>query len=107
MTIFNGYMKIVRSNINIIIMYFMIFTMISVLTAQGTKSREEKQYTANSLDIAVVDRAENDLSKALLEYLGQFHHVTVEEDRMEELQERLYYYNIDLSLIHISEPTRH
>ena len=98
MTIFNGYMKIVRSNINIIIMYFMIFTMISVLTAQGTKSREEKQYTANSLDIAVVDRAENDLSKALLEYLGQFHHVTVEEDRMEELQERLYYYNIDIVL---------
>ena len=98
MTIFNGYMKIVRSNINIIIMYFMIFTMISVLTAQGTKSREEKQYTANSLDIAVVDRAENDLSKALLQYLGQFHHVTVEEDRMEELQERLYYYNIDIVL---------
>lgn len=94
MTVFKGYMKIIKSNTKLIIMYIAIFMGITIMIQMSTKSSASGSYQAESVKIGVVDNDGGTLAKGLAEYLDKFHTLTYMEDDKEVLQENLFYENI-------------
>lgn len=91
MTVFKGYIKMTKKNIGIVLMYFGIFLVIAIMI-NATFQREHKGgFTAQKLDIAIVDLDGSELSKQLVAYLQQRHNITIEQDDKAKLAEELYY----------------
>lgn len=70
MTVFKGYMKIVRKNIGLILMYFAIFMGLTILFQQFSGIDVVMDYQAESVRVAVVDEDGGSLAKGLQKYLG-------------------------------------
>lgn len=95
MTVFKGYMKIVRKNMGLILMYFAIFTGITIMFQQFSGMDTVMDYQAESVKIAVVDEDRGSLAIGLRKYLGQFHDVSEAENDKAWLQEDLFYRNVE------------
>ena len=92
MTVFKCYMKIIKKNAGMIIMYFVIFTVISVAMLYVSKdSNSKNQFMESKLEIAVVDNDKSEISGKLIKYLSQIHNIKIEEDNISVLQEEMYY----------------
>ena len=92
MTVFRCYMKIIKKNAGMIIMYFVIFTVISVAMLYVSKdSNSKNQFMESKLEIAVVDNDKSEISGKLIKYLSQIHNIKIEEDNISVLQEEMYY----------------
>lgn len=95
MTVYKGYMKIVKRNLGLILMYVVIFAGITVLFQQFSSADPAGSYQAESVRIAVVDEDRGSLAEGLKTYLGQFHEVTAAEHDKARLQEDLFYRNVE------------
>lgn len=95
MTVFKGYMKIIRRNAGMILMYVAIFTGITILFQIFDGADSVTSYQAESLRVAVVDEDGGVLAAGLGEYLGQFHDVVWMENDRARLQEELFYRNVE------------
>ena len=74
MTVFKGYMKVIRQNRGLILFIRGgIFCMYDPDAVHGRKNR--KSYQAESLKVAVADGDGGILAKALGTYLGNFHEI--------------------------------
>ncbi len=103
MTVFRCYMKIIKKNAGMIIMYFVIFTVISVVMLYVSKdSNSKNQFMESKLEIAVVDNDKSEISGKLIKYLSQIHNIKIEEDNISVLQEEMYYQKYN-SIIKIPE----
>ncbi len=91
MTVFNGYMKMIRSNIATVFMYFGIFIGIAILMNQVGDNETAKNFTAAKSEIAIVDLDKSELSQMLVRYLEKNHHVTIAKNNKSQLAEELYY----------------
>ena len=56
MTVFKGFLKIIKSNLHIIIMYIVIFMTISVMSQKFLGETEQEGFEASRLDVAVIDK---------------------------------------------------
>ena len=74
MTVFKGYMKVIRQNRELILLYVAIFFACTILM-QSMAGKTEKSYQAESLKVAVADGDRGILAKALETYLGNFHEI--------------------------------
>ncbi len=101
MTVFNCYMKIAWKNIATIIMYFTIFTIVSLIMTSTYKDNEN-QFTGTRLNIGVVDKDKSQISENIISYLSKLHDVEVMKDDIKQLQEKMYYYEKD-AIIQIPE----
>lgn len=100
MTVYKGYMKIVKQNKSLILLYLVIFFGVTMIF-QGTASKElTDSYHAESLKIGIVDKSSSELSKSLKSYLEHFHQVTMLDDDTSALQEKLFYRDVEY-IIHI------
>lgn len=95
MTVFRGYMKMIKRNLPIMVLYFTVFICVSIgiqiaTGEEGTASFEEKR-----LKIGVVDKDGGELAKGLAEYLGQAHQITLLTDDKGLIQEKLFYRTLD------------
>ena len=95
MTVFKGYMKIVRHNMGLILMYLTIFFGITMVFQVATRDDDYSSFSAERVKIAVTDEDGGALAKGLMEYLGQTHEVTMMENKPEVLQEKLFYRNVE------------
>lgn len=95
MTVYKGYMKIVRRNIGLILMYLAIFTGITVIFQTSDQKDPIGSYQAESVRIAVVDEDGGSLAAGLKEYLRQFHEVSMAEHDKGRLQEDLFYRDVE------------
>ena len=95
MTVFKGYMKIVKANIGLILMYLVIFLGITMMIQAVTKDTGGGSYSAESVQIGIVDEDGGVLAEGVKDYLGQFHDVTLMENDKEKLQESLFYRNLE------------
>lgn len=95
MTVFKGYMKIVKANIGLILMYLAIFLGITMMIQAVTKDTSSGSYSAESVKIGIVDGDGGVLAEGLKEYLGQFHDLISMENNKEKLQESLFYRNLE------------
>lgn len=99
MQVFKAFFKIVRKNLTPIMMYLIIFLVITVIMTMNIKDTQVTSFSATSLDVAVVDRDHTTFSEALRDYIGKNHTVRELKDEKESLQESLYYRDVDYILI--------
>ena len=94
MTVFKGYMKIIGQNKMLILLYVAIFFGCTILF-QSTAGKSETSYQAEKLNIGIVDEDGGSLAESLTEYLGNLHHLIPVENDVSEIQEKLYYREVD------------
>lgn len=94
MTVFKGYMKVIRQNRGLILLYMAIFFVCTILM-QSMAGKTEKNYQAESLKVAVADRDGGILAKALETYLGNFHEIIPMENEISAMQEKLFYREVE------------
>lgn len=95
MTVFKGYMKIAKQNVAIILVYVAVFFGVTLMIQSVTKATESGNYQAESVKIGFVDEDKGIFAQGLKEYLGKYHEIIPMENKKEELQENLFYRNIE------------
>lgn len=95
MTVFNCFMKMVKKNTGMIVMYLAIFMGITIMIQSTTKDSDTDMYQSKSIKVGIVDEDQSALSKGLREYLGQIHELKTLENKKSVLQENLYYQNVE------------
>lgn len=97
MTVFKCYMKIIKKNAGMIIMYFVIFAAISVVMLYASKGNGgQNQFTESKLNVAIVDRDKSGISESIAKYLSKLHNAKIVEDNLNVLQEEMYYQKYDI-----------
>lgn len=102
MTVFKGYMKIMKCNKGLILLYLVVFMGITVMFQAAGGNDPATSYRAQSVKIAVVDEDKGSLAEELKNYLGQRHQVSVMENDRARMQEDLFYRDVEY-IIHIPE----
>lgn len=95
MTVFKGYMKILKKNIGLVLMYLMIFFAVALAMQAAAGKEGSDSYQSKSIDIGIVDEDEETLAQGLKDYLGKIHHIRMLENDREVLQENLFYRNVE------------
>lgn len=99
MTVFNNYFKIVKSYIPTIIIYTVIFVMISVL-ATSSIGNTTTDFSVSKPNVAVINRDNNSvLINSFTEYLETTTNVKKLKDEEETLRDALFYTEVDYILI--------
>ena len=76
MTVFKGYMKIIQRNLAYMLAFFLIFAVISILTARFTENAGEQFFQPESVSITVVDQDNSALSRGVTTMLSQDNQVS-------------------------------
>lgn len=97
MPVFKCFLKIMNKNKGMLIMYMAIFVGLSLILTNANATRAESLYKDTALPIAVIDRDESELSKALSAYLDERHSIAELPDEEEALQDALF--NRDVTYI--------
>lgn len=99
MQVFKAFFIITKKNISSVILYLTIFIALNMLiTAQGGTTNI-KAFEDVKLKVAVFDRDDSELSKAVKDYLGTLHTLVTIEDKKEKMQDELFYRNVEYILI--------
>lgn len=102
MTVFKCYMRVMKHNKGLILLYLAIFTGITMMFQAMSGNDPVTSYRAQSVKIAVVDEDGGSLAGELKRYLGQRHQVSEMENDRVRMQEDLFYRNVEY-IIHIPE----
>lgn len=94
MTVFKGFLTLVKRNLAMFFLYLAIFMSICITIQFMTNGEGLNQFKEESLDIAVIDRDGSELSEGLKEYLGDKHRLVDIEDDKKVIQENLFYRNV-------------
>ena len=87
--VFRGYCLIIRRNLTVLLVYFGVYLLInSAMSMQGQESAGS--FSAERVDIAVIDRDQSAMSRALTEFLKQDNNVTTALTDRADLARQLY-----------------
>lgn len=95
MTVFKGYLRILKRNLGLVILYIAIFFAIALALQESAQKEIHGSYQQEKTEVGVVDRDGGILAKGLTEYLKSIHHVTLLDGKKENLQENLFYRNVE------------
>lgn len=95
MTVFKGYMKILKKNMGLVIMYLVIFFSVALALQAAAGKEGSDSYQSKSIAIGIVDEDCGTLAQGLKDYLGKVHHITMLRNDREVLQENLFYRNVE------------
>lgn len=98
MQVFNVFFKITKKNLNISLIYFSIYAMITVLLTITGKDTYTNQFQASSLPIAIADEDHSACSRALYNYLASLHDVSDLTADDEAVFDQMYYRTLDYAL---------
>lgn len=98
MTVFKCYMKILRQNIGLVIMYLAIFFSVAIVMQFAAGKSEDSLFETASIDLGVVNEDGGTLAQGLVDYLSGIHHVMLMDNNPEQLQENLFYRNVEYIL---------
>ena len=76
MTVFKGYMKILKKNIGLVIIYLVIFFSVAMALQAAASKEHLEDFEKARVDIAVADNDQSTLSHALTDYLKTIHNVS-------------------------------
>lgn len=100
MTVFKGYVLMIRRNLGVILMYIFIFVGIAgVIQASYLGMESAQGFTSLRLDVAVLDRDGGALAETICSMLGREHHLKALEDEEEVIQDKLYYRDVEYVLV--------
>ena len=91
MTVFKGYMRIMKKNTGLILLYLGIFFGVTMALQAAAGKETYTSYESEKIKIGVVDKDNGPLAEGLVKWLEGTHHVTMLEDNREKLQEELFY----------------
>lgn len=97
MQVYKAFLRIVKKNIVSVSIYFGIFIGIAIALSKTGMENETKQFSAESLTIAVENSDEGTLGKALTEHLGIDNEI-VDMPTEQELLDKIYTRQIDYVL---------
>ena len=95
MTVFKGYMKILKKNIGLVMIYLVIFFSVAMALQAAARKEHLEDFQKTSVDIAVADQDNSVLSHALTDYLKTIHNVSEISSDPSVMQEELYYRNAE------------
>ena len=95
MTVFKGYMKILKKNIGLVMIYLVIFFSVAMALQAAARKEHLEDFQKTSVDIAVADQDNSILSHALTDYLKTIHNVSEISSDPAIMQEELYYRNAE------------
>lgn len=98
MTVFKCYMKILRQNIGLVIMYLAIFFSVAIVMQFAAGKSEDSLFETASIDLGGVNEDGGTLAQGLVDYLSGIHHVVLMDNDPEQLQENLFYRNVEYIL---------
>lgn len=100
MTVFKGYLLVIRRNLGTIIMYIAIFVGVAgMIQASYGSTKGLQGFTSVKLDVAVLDRDGGVLADALRQLLAREQNVKEIEDDQQVIQDELYYRNVEYVLV--------
>ena len=99
MTVFKGYMRIMKKNTGLILLYLCIFFGVTMALQAAAGKETYTSYESEKIKIGVVDKDNGPLTEGLVKWLENTHHVTMLEDSREKLQEELFYRNIEYIVV--------
>jgi len=103
MTVFRCYMKITKKNISIVLMYFVIFTIVSLIMFYAGRGNDGSgKFTSSRLNAGIVDNDKSGVSEKLADYLSKLHNADMLENDISALQEKMYYNRYEI-IIQIPE----
>ena len=91
MTVFKGFLTIAKRNLNMVIIYLVIFLTIALTVNTMVGPEDISEFATERINIAVIDRDGGELAKGLTNYLGSFHNLKDLPDDQSVLQDRLFY----------------
>ena len=94
MTVFKGYLAIMKKCFPVIALYFIITTCITLGIEAIGQNTMRQTFEATSLNVGIVDADGGSLAKGLSKYIGQVHEVEMLEDDTSAIREDLFYENI-------------
>lgn len=94
MTVFKGFITLIKRNIFMCILYLVIFMSICISIQMLTGGKGTTQFEEERLKITVIDRDGGTLAESLKEYLGEKHDLVTLKDDENVIQENLFYRNI-------------
>lgn len=95
MTVFKGYMLVMRQNIGYFFMYFGIFVGLTLGISSVVGKEESSLFASTRLNIAVVDEDGGILAKGIEEMLSAKHEVRIAALNRSDLAEEMYYGMLD------------
>ncbi len=98
MQVYKCFLRILSKRKNTIIMYLVIFIVLSVATSTQGRKSEEIQFEAASYSFALFDEDQSELSRGIAKYLSAGNTLVEIEDTPETLQDEIYNRNIHCAL---------
>ena len=95
MTIFKGYIKILKNNIGLIMIYLVIFFSVAMALQAAARKEHLEDFQKTSINVAIADQDDSILSHALTDYLKTIHNVSEISSNPAVMQEELYYRNAE------------
>lgn len=93
MTVFKSYFKVLKSfKVSIAIYLLISVTVILILTGMG--SNQDEAYSAVSHGLVIVDNDKSEVSKVLIDFLGEFNEIKEKDYSKEEIVDLMYYTKI-------------
>ncbi len=94
MTIFKGYMLVIKHNLGSVFLYFGIFIVISIANASFYDDNNDARIETKTVSIAIFNEDNGVISTGLESYLTSIHVVKQLENNEDIIQEALYYRDI-------------
>ena len=94
MTVFKGYISIMKKCLPNIILYFVITMGITIGIQMASQGTTRQVFEATRLNVGIVDADGGNLAKGLSEYIGQAHNVEMLANDEGVIQENLFYQNV-------------
>lgn len=96
MTVFKGYLLLMKRNIKVLFLYLVLFLILTLLI-QKFMGDDENLYDGTNvrLNVAVIDRADTVSSRAFTDWISELHQLVSLEDDQAVLQEEMFYGNVD------------
>jgi ABC-2 type transport system permease protein len=104
MSVFNAILKSLKSNIMTIIVYFSIFAVFGNMQARATVTTQEDVFEEVTVKVAVTDKDNSKLSRALVSYLESTQEVVDPKTDDPRTMNDNVRYNTLLSVPKIDEP---
>lgn len=92
MQIYNAFLKVARTRVTSILIYYVVFLIFVILSSQNTADDNRSRFEASSVPICIIDEDKSAASHALTEYLLSMHEsVVLDSYEPETLLDNLYY----------------
>lgn len=97
MQVFKTFMKVMKKNLHVSLIYIVIFVAIGFM--MGATTKETGDYENAELGMTVIDMDNSEASKVLIKYIESKHNLVDIENDKDKIIDALYYYRTDYVLI--------